>query len=209
MDTCDYPYVGRWLGPRGCATVVLITPEWIITSEHVARKKIEDSSNVDVTVRFFNPNGDVSAKVANAFGYQETKCPGMGIALGKLDHYIECIPSIAMAQNGVSKGKNIEITIVGNNANNAIRGAYCKLNNKGHLVRVYDCGNSQRGVPGDSGGAWIVESPDGGLVLVGIIKGTDEHNRGVASQPIVFRKWIDQKLAAFDAKCRWVEVSHR
>ena len=204
MGNRDYPFVGKWVGPKGSANVVLIAPQWIITSEHVARKKIKDPGNVDVAVRFFQANGEVSTNVAGAYGRCEAKCPGMGIALGRLDRTIECIPSVAIVQNAVSEGESIKITIVGNHT---IPGAYCELNKKGHLVRIHDCGSRQRGVPGDSGGAWIVEPPgDGPPVLVGIIKGTDGHNRGVASQPAVFREWIDRKLAEFGASCMWVQV---
>jgi hypothetical protein len=202
MGTRDYPFVGRWLGPKGSATVVLIAPEWIITSEHVASNKIKDPGNVDVAVRFFQPNGEVSAKVAAAYGRCEARCPGMGIAVGRLDRSIAGVPSVAVAQSGASPGEAIEITIL---ATDTIPGAYCRLNNKGHLVRIHNYGNRQRGIRGDSGGAWIVEPPGDGLpVLVGIIKGTDGHDRGVASQPAAFREWIDSKLAEFGASCKWV-----
>jgi hypothetical protein len=84
MNRCDYPYVGKWVGPKGCANVVLIATEWVITAKHVAKNKIE-RPGIDVEVRFFDRDGAVStAKVEEAFARQDGQ--GYRINLTKMGY---------------------------------------------------------------------------------------------------------------------------
>ena len=206
-----YPYVGKWVGPMGlekCATVVLIAADWIITAKHVAENKIAHPDDVDVTVWFTGPDGKISAKVVEAVGYPKTNI-WWEIALAKLDRPIEGIPPVALASNEVPSNQEIEITIIGKDS--PVPGAYCKVKeDKRHLIRNQQRGNKTTGVVGNSGGAWIVEhqgiGPD---VVVGIIQGRGDKNCAEASQPVVFRKWIDEKLAEFGAEAKWVAVDYR
>jgi len=50
---------------------------------------------------------------------------------------------------------------------------------------------------------------DGAGVVVGIIQGKGNKKCAEASQPVVFREWIDRILAQFGAKAKWLAVDYR
>ena len=200
--------LGNGWARRQCAKVVLIAADWIITAKHVAENKIAHPDVVNVTVCFTGPDGKISAKVVEAVGYPKTNI-WWEIALAKLDRPIEGIPPVALASKEVLPNQEIEITIIGRDS--PIPGAYCKVKkDKRHLIRNDQRGNKTPGIGGDSGGAWIVEHQGNGSdVVVGIIQGGGDKNCAEASQPVVFRRWIDEKLAEFGTEAEWVAVDHR
>ncbi len=130
MGNCEYPYVGKWVGPKGYATgrVVLIAHDWIITAKHVAINKINNPKNVNVKVCFIGPGDIISAKVVQAFCRPTTNHNWWEIALAKLEHYIEGIPTVALASNGIPSNQEIKITLIGKNS--PIPGAYCRKKTK-------------------------------------------------------------------------------
>lgn len=132
MVKSDYPCVGKWVGPKGCANVALIATDWIITAKHVVQNKI-NCPGIDVEVRFFDRDGNVStAKVEKAFARQDAGPNFWEIAIARLDHPVENIPFVALAENALPPGREIEIAIV---ANELIAPAYCGRRKNGHLAQ--------------------------------------------------------------------------
>ena len=207
MNRCDFPYVGKWVGPKGCATVVLIAADWVITAYHAAKNKI-DNPGIDVGVRFSDRDGNVStAKVREAFASNDAAINWWNIALAKLDRRVENIPIASLAMNAIPCGQEIQLTIV---ASELIRPAYYGRHNvSGHLVRDHDRGSGVRGVPGDSGGACVFQNAARNLeVVVGVIQGRTHDDKGAASQPSAFRDWIERTMERFHANATWATLDY-
>jgi len=210
MFAMDYGYVGRWRGPRGVATAELIAPEWIITAPHVVSNKIQNP-HIDITVCFENQGEKISASVAEAYlrcwkcGHtwedwkQCVRYEWKEVALARLAHRIDQIAPVGLADSLLVPGETTLVKIV--TAMGTSLEAYCRLaDHQRFLVR--DRGG---GKEGDSGGAWLKGQRNGREAVVGIIQGTNG-DKAVATQPAVWRNWIDMKLGEFGANVNWVNV---
>jgi hypothetical protein len=209
MNGCDFAYVGRWCGSKGCAHVVLIAENWVVTAEHVARNKVVNPGAVNVEVRFSDLGGNVSiARVAEAFASRICVGPAFNweVALARLDHPIEGVSCVTLAENGPPDGREVKVAIV---ATELITPAYCRLNQAGHLDRNPNRGSAIPGVGGDSGGAWVAEGANRGRdVLLGVIQGGRGQGWGAASQPSVFRDWIDHTMRLHGAIATWATLGY-
>jgi hypothetical protein len=160
-----------------------------------------------VDVRFSDREGNVStARIVEAFACGNVGHDFRGIALARLDPSVGNIPIASLAGNALPAGQEIQVALV---ANELIRPAYCELHPSGHLVRKHGRGSPVRGVPGDSGGAWIFEAAAGKVqVVVGVIQGATCNHRGAASQPSVFRYWIDTTMGKYHANATWAPLNY-
>ena len=206
----EYGYIGRWRGPRGTATAALIAPGWIITAPHVVSNLIQNP-HIDVTVCFEHQGEEFSARVVEAHlrrwehgqtwetWKQSVRYEWMEVVLWRLARRIDQIEPVELAENLLLPGETTSVKII--SAMGTSLEASCQLaEHRRFLIR--DRGG---GKEGDSGGAWLKSKPNGREAVVGIIQGTNG-DKAVATQPAVWRKWIDIKLGEFGANANWVDV---
>ena len=82
-----FPYVSRWLGPKGVGTATLISPKWCLTAKHVAVRKIADAE-VPIRIRF----GKRTVKVVEAF-----PAPAGDVALVRLAEPVKDVQPVGLA----------------------------------------------------------------------------------------------------------------
>ena len=194
-----FRYCGGWRGYHvdskriGTGTVILISPSWALTATHVARAKALTPNKRRVELRF---GPDNTVRVEKAF-----LAPKGDLALLQLKRPIKSVEPVSLLKNSlIEKDGVVKFTLVGHSGglhfHRDRRAKGTGLHAK-HITKKAD----NPGKAGDSGGGWVIESPDKKEhVLFGII-----HGGGRATQPVAVRKWIDGIMAKSGEKAAWVD----
>ncbi len=192
-----FRYCGGWRGYHvdskriGTGTVILISPSWALTATHVARAKALTPNKRRVELRF---GPDNTVRVEKAF-----LAPKGDLALLQLKRPIKSVEPVSLLKHALTeKDGVVQFTLVGHagglHFHRDRRAKGTGLHAK-HITKKAD----NPGKSGDSGGGWVIESPDKKEhVLFGII-----HGGGRATQPVAVRKWIDQTMAKSGEKATW------
>ena len=195
----SFRYCGGWRGYHtdskriGTGTVILISPSWALTATHVARAKALTPNKRRVELRF---GPDNTVRVEKAF-----LAPKGDLALLQLKRPIKSVEPVSLLKHALTeKDGVVQFTLVGHagglHFHRDRRAKGTGLHAK-HITKKAD----NPGKAGDSGGGWVIESPDKNEhVLFGII-----HGGGRATQPVAVRKWIDGTMAKSGEKATWVD----
>lgn len=193
-DSAENPkfqFVGGWKGPSSIGTVVLISPNWVLTAGHVAGLKAKEPDR-HISIHF---DDGTKTTAAEAF-----VAPEGDLALVKLADPVKNItPATLLDRSFTPDDGEIEFTLAGHSGELHVHpGQKGKAPSEKHFRRSSTKDDTSPGRAGDSGGAWAVEDADRDPIVFAII-----HGGGLANQVHPIKEWIDAKLKSTGEKVKW------